>query len=92
MTGGWFASSQGGRFAPGRTEALVQAMSDLGAPGVGQSSWGPAAYAIVEGAVAAERLAAAIRPLAGATGQIIHGAFASTGASVKAVGTRVSRN
>jgi len=92
LTGGWFASSQGGRFAPGRTEMLVQAMSDLGAAGVGQSSWGPAAYAIVDGPEEARRIATAIRPLAGATGQIIHGAFASSGASVKNIGTTVPEN
>lgn len=92
LTGGWFASSQGGRFAPGRTEALVRAMRELGAAGVGQSSWGPSAYAIVEGNDEAERLAAAVRPLAGATGQVIHGSFAGTGACVKGIGTRIDEN
>lgn len=92
ITGGWFAASQGGRFAPGPTETLVQRMAALGAPGVGQSSWGPAAYAIVDGAEAAEALAAAVRPLTGPGGRVIHGAFAASGATVKSVGIAVSEN
>src|SRR5439155_1500559 len=48
ITGGWFAPAQGGVFAPGETGELVERLRQWGAIGVGQSSWGPAAYGIVE--------------------------------------------
>lgn len=60
MTGRWFASVQGGLFAPG-VEDLVHRLREAGAYGVGQSSWGPAVYAIVDGAGAGERLADLVR-------------------------------
>jgi len=59
ITGQWFAPAQGGTFAPGATAALVSRMAEWGAAGVGQSSWGPAVYGIVDGKVAADALAAA---------------------------------
>ncbi len=49
ITGAWFASQQGGVFAPGDGEALIGRMAAWGAAGVGQSSWGPAVYGLVEG-------------------------------------------
>ena len=56
VTGRWFAPAQGGTFAAGPSRALVQQLAEWGAAGVGQSSWGPAAYGIVDGADAAARL------------------------------------
>ncbi len=56
MTGRWFASAQGGTFAPGSAD-LVRCMAEGGARGVGQSSWGPAVYGIVDGQEASARLA-----------------------------------
>src|SRR5436309_130866 len=47
VTGAWFAPQQGGVFAPGPTATLIRRMADWGAAGVGQSSWGPAAYGLV---------------------------------------------
>ena len=47
VTGAWFASQQGGVFAPGPSAALVRRMAEWGAAGVGQSSWGPAVYGLV---------------------------------------------
>jgi hypothetical protein len=49
INGRWFAPVQGGTFAPGPSEELVRNMADWGASGVGQSSWGPAVYGIVDG-------------------------------------------
>ena len=46
LVGEAFAPAQGGVFHP-RAGALVEAMLGLGAPGAGQSSWGPAVYGIV---------------------------------------------
>ena len=57
ITGRWFASVQGGTFAPGASADLVRRLSEWGASGVGQSSWGPAVYGIVEGDEAGRALA-----------------------------------
>jgi beta-RFAP synthase len=82
VTGGWFAESQGGVFAPGPTGALVRAMAAAGAPGVGQSSWGPTAYAIVDGDAAARDVSAAADRALGGEGVVFAGPFASGGARV----------
>lgn len=92
ITGGWWAPGQGGRFAPGRTERLVEQMRALGAAGVGQSSWGPAAYAIVESAERAAAIARAISSEVGAGGTVVHGGFAESGASVRRVGRSVAND
>jgi beta-RFAP synthase len=82
MTGRWFAAAQGGTFAPGPTERLVRQMAQWGARGVGQSSWGPAVYGIVEGEEAAAALAAQVRDAIGPAGQVYEGPFRSDGARV----------
>ena len=66
ITGRWFASVQGGTFAPGASADLVRRLREWGASGVGQSSWGPAVYGIVEGDEAgrAARRSCASRPWA----------------------------
>lgn len=61
ITGRWFAPVQGGTFAPGASEALIRRMREHGARGVGQSSWGPAVYGIVDGAEAGRRLSDMLR-------------------------------
>jgi beta-ribofuranosylaminobenzene 5'-phosphate synthase len=43
-----FAARQGGPFATPAIEALVQTIRRLGIRGVGQSSWGPAVFAVLE--------------------------------------------
>lgn len=82
ITGSWFAPAQGGTFHPGPTEHLIQRMKELGACGVGQSSWGPAAYGIVEGEEAARRLDAEVRNVIGRRGVVFRGAFPQEGARV----------
>ena len=82
MTGRWFASAQGGTFAPGPTETLVRRMAHWGARGVGQSSWGPAVYGIVDGEDAGARLAAQVRDMLGPGGHVYEGPFRSDGARV----------
>jgi beta-RFAP synthase len=44
--GEWFAPWQGGVYSHAWTTQAVQALRDLGMHGVGQSSWGPAVFAI----------------------------------------------
>ncbi|HEU5169213.1 MAG TPA: beta-ribofuranosylaminobenzene 5'-phosphate synthase family protein [Gemmatimonadales bacterium] len=92
ITGGWFAASQGGVFAPGPTGMLIERFAGAGAPGVGQSSWGPTAYAIVRGDAEAERLARCAREWLGTTGQVSTGAFAAEGARVWRAVTKALRD
>jgi beta-RFAP synthase len=80
-TGRWFAPVQGGAFAPGPGETLVRRMREWGAAGVGQSSWGPAVYAIVPGPAEATRLARRVGAEY-ADCAVYEGPFAAQGARV----------
>jgi beta-RFAP synthase len=82
ITGRWFAPAQGGTFASGESEELVRRMADWGAPGVGQSSWGPAVYGIVEGEEAGLRLADRVRGVMSTDGSVHVGPFRAEGARV----------
>lgn len=82
ITGSWFAAQQGGIFAPGPTESLVADMAAWGAAGVGQSSWGPAAYGLVESEEAARELGGRVRRTMPAGGAVFEGGFAASGARV----------
>jgi beta-RFAP synthase len=82
ITGRWFAPAQGGTFAPGPTDALVHRMAEWGAAGVGQSSWGPAVYGIVEGEEAGRALAGRVRAELGERGVVHVGPFRNEGARV----------
>ncbi len=57
-----FAARQGGPFASATVERLVQAIRDLGLRGVGQSSWGPAIFAVLENDAAAAGFVRRVRP------------------------------
>ena len=59
--GACFKSSQGGIYAAPLLDDIVRFIRSHGAQGVGQSSWGPTLYAIVENDAAAESLAGAVR-------------------------------
>jgi beta-ribofuranosylaminobenzene 5'-phosphate synthase len=63
--GSIFAAHQGGVFHP-RAAPVVEALQALGVRAVGQSSWGPAVYGILDGperaADVADRLRAAVAP------------------------------
>jgi len=82
ITGRWFAPAQGGTFASGESEELVRRMAEWGAPGVGQSSWGPAVYGIVEGEEAGLRLADRVRGVMSPDGSVYVGPFRTEGARV----------
>jgi beta-ribofuranosylaminobenzene 5'-phosphate synthase len=92
INGRWFAPAQGGAFSPGLSNTLVERMSEWGAAGVGQSSWGPAVYGIVGGDEAADLLAARTRQEIGVggtekngggeAGMVYTGAFSNGGARV----------
>ena len=80
VTGAWFAPQQGGVFAPGEGAELIRRMAEWGAEGVGQSSWGPAVYGIVEGPKRSGDLAKLARDLLGGRGLVFEGGFGRTGA------------
>ena len=79
VTGAWFAPAQGGIFARGSTTMLAR-MAEWGAAGVGQSSWGPAVYGLVETETAGRELAARARDLLGTEGHVYESGFANSGA------------
>ena len=83
MNGRWFAPIQGGLFAPGPSDALVRRLREWGAGGVGQSSWGPAVYGIVDGAEAGATLAAQVRDALSNRGTVYEGPFRDMGARVR---------
>jgi len=82
INGRWFSSAQGGMFAPGPSTDLVRAMRDWGAAGVGQSSWGPAVYGIIDGDAAAHELASRVRDSLGSRGVVHAGPFPDGGARI----------
>jgi beta-ribofuranosylaminobenzene 5'-phosphate synthase len=82
VTGAWFASEQGGTFAPGRSAALVAQMAEWGAAGVGQSSWGPAVYGLAGSEAESRALGAMARELMGSEGRVFEGRFANSAARV----------
>lgn len=82
INGRWFAPAQGGPFSPGSSTTLIERMTDWGAAGVGQSSWGPAVYGIVSGDEAATRLADLIRDDLAGAGVVYAGPFDNAGARV----------
>jgi beta-RFAP synthase len=88
ITGQWFAEAQGGTFAPGPGRDLVRRFAEWGAAGVGQSSWGPAVYGIVDGADAGRRLAERAREALGSAERVYEGPFCSEGARVWRSGRR----
>lgn len=51
-----FAACQQGAFANERVAAVVSAIREIGIHGVGQSSWGPTVFALVENEAAAQQL------------------------------------
>ncbi len=82
VTGRWFAPAQGGTFAPGPSHALVKQLAEWGAAGVGQSSWGPTVYGIVDGADRAAQIAERVTSTLGSAGRVFVGPFRSEGARV----------
>lgn len=84
--GSMFAAQQGGVFHP-RAAPLVDALSALGVAAVGQSSWGPTVYGIVEGPERAAEVADRLRDAAGARTEISVVDFDRRGAWIQAGGT-----
>ena len=69
INGQYFASEQGGGIWSSEDVAgLVQRMADLGAVGIGQSSWGPTGFAFAPSAAKANEIVAALEVDAKAKG------------------------
>lgn len=83
INGRWFSVAQGGPFAPGASIELVRRMREWGAPGVGQSSWGPSVYAVVDDEAKAMDLANSLRDVIGDAGTVVAGPFPNEGARVR---------
>jgi beta-RFAP synthase len=56
LAGACFAKVQGGPFASSEIATIVEAIREFGVRGAGQSSWGPAVFAIVEDPARANEL------------------------------------
>ena len=82
INGRWFSHAQGGPYSAGHSADIVRVMRESGAVGVGQSSWGPSVYAVVDSDVEASALMARIRDRCGAGVSMYAGAFPSEGASI----------
>lgn len=54
--GDYFAPAQGGRFTSAKVRQALAFMADHGAVGIGQSSWGPTGFCLVDNPEQAERL------------------------------------
>jgi beta-RFAP synthase len=54
--GDYFAPAQGGRFMSPRVAAVLESLRDAGHAGIGQSSWGPTGFVLVESLDAARAL------------------------------------
>jgi beta-RFAP synthase len=81
-TGGWWASVQGGAFLPGVSAELACRMAEWGASGVGQSSWGPTVYGIVDGEESGRCLADRTRAFLDPAGVVYEGPFRTEGARI----------
>jgi beta-ribofuranosylaminobenzene 5'-phosphate synthase len=79
--GSIFAAQQGGIFHP-HAAPLVDALVSLGAGAVGQSSWGPAVYGIVDGPERADDVAKRLRAATGAGTDVRVVDFDRRGASI----------
>ena len=56
IVGDHFAKAQGGRFTSPKVEKALQKLELAGAVGIGQSSWGPTGFCLVDSASKAEHL------------------------------------
>jgi beta-ribofuranosylaminobenzene 5'-phosphate synthase len=86
MVGGHFAAKQGGSpFTSPAVGRIAARMQELGATGIGQSSWGPTGFAFVDGDEAAVRLYHSLVEDAKASGvEIVIGRGRNSGARIDA--------
>ncbi|MFP4481946.1 MAG: beta-ribofuranosylaminobenzene 5'-phosphate synthase family protein [Thermovirgaceae bacterium] len=70
IVGDCFSPAQSGRFACPFSEKVISMLREGNAAGVGQSSWGPTVYGLVEGKSAADELAAWVKRKATGLGNV----------------------
>ncbi len=82
LAGKCFAAAQGGVFASERIARLVEAIRALGVAGVGQSSWGPSVFALLENPAAADAFAGELRSQVGGDDEIVIARPSASGARI----------
>jgi beta-ribofuranosylaminobenzene 5'-phosphate synthase len=84
LTGKYFAQTQGGIYSSPAAAECIEFMKQTGAHGVGQSSWGPALYAVVKQEQAKQALDKIKRHLLdGAGGEVFIAKANNHGATIK---------
>lgn len=87
VVGDYFAPAQGGRYASPAVTAVLDQLLAEGCAGVGQSSWGPTGFAILEGEDEAFRLIRGLRRnFAGRSLRFQIVAGRNTGAAIRSTG------
>jgi beta-ribofuranosylaminobenzene 5'-phosphate synthase len=86
LTGNHFAQAQGGTYSSPDAAECIEFMKKTGAYGVGQSSWGPALYAVVKKEQAAQVLSKVKAYLSKSVGgQVFIAKANNTGAKIKTI-------
>jgi len=87
VIGGYFAGVQGGTFSSSTATEAIGFMKKCGAYGVGQSSWGPTVYGLVQGETQARELRAEVEAFLqdGNGGQVFVANANNRGAIIKYV-------
>ncbi len=87
VVGGCFAEVQGGTFSSMEAAQTIKFMKTCGAYGVGQSSWGPAVYGLVNGESQAKQLQCKVNNFLkeNSGGQVFVANPNNTGATVKLI-------
>lgn len=88
LMGECFSSIQGGNFISPLSEEIASFMESEGAFGVGQSSWGPTVYGVVEGYEAAHELSLKLQKVLRDESMIFVSSCAHEGAKVEVRGDR----
>ncbi len=68
--GDYFAAAQGGRYASQAVAGILAWLRGQGITGIGQTSWGPTGFALIDGAVRASEVETALRRQFGGDDQI----------------------
>lgn len=77
IVGDYFSPAQGGRFASSRVAEVLAWLQQHGCPGIGQSSWGPTGFALIDSEARAQVLV-----------REVEGRFNGASVSVQVVGAR----
>jgi predicted sugar kinase len=83
LAGEPFHDDQGGPYAGAEVACVIDELMEMGAVGVGQSSWGPTVFAMCRDAEEAERLAAKARAKFSSATEVSVTAANNTGARLE---------